>query len=98
MISLSMVFLLLILLDFDKDDHVVISDASDMKVRFYDGSEKNCCNILRRDNKHDFAILEIENDNYQAVNLGSYKTIKVGNEVFSAAIHLTAFNISPAME
>jgi S1-C subfamily serine protease len=64
-------------------NHVVVSnDASHTKVCFHDGSERNCCNILCRNAIYDFAILEIENDNYQALGLGDYKTIKEGNEVY----------------
>jgi S1-C subfamily serine protease len=59
-------------------NHVVVSNASHTKVQFYDRSEKNCCEVLHRDIMHDLAILEIENDNYQAIDLGTYETIKEG--------------------
>ena len=60
----------------------VISNASHTTVQFYNRSEKNCCKILHRDIVHDFAILEITKDNYQAIDLGNYETIKEGNEVY----------------
>jgi S1-C subfamily serine protease len=84
-------------------NHVVVSDASHTKVRFYDESEKNCSNILHRDNKHDFAILQIEGNNYQTVNLGSHLTIKEGNEVYfcgyplSSSQHITSHGIVSAL-
>lgn len=72
--------------------NVVVSDASNTKVRFYDGSEKNCTNILCKNSFYDFAILEIENDNYQALDLGDYKTIKEGNEVYFCGYPLLRCN------
>jgi S1-C subfamily serine protease len=41
-------------------NHVVVSDASRTKVKFFDGCERNCSNIIYKNKKRDFAILEIE--------------------------------------
>ena len=48
-------------------NHVVVSDAPHTKVKLFDGCEKHCSNIIYKNKKHDFGLLEIENNNYQAI-------------------------------
>jgi S1-C subfamily serine protease len=70
----------------------IISNASNTKVYFYDGSETNCSKIGYRNTIHDLAILKIKSGNYRALRLADYKDVKEGNEVYFCGYPLSSWH------
>jgi len=65
------------------NSHVVINnDPTGTKVIFDDGDEKQCTEILFRDEQHDYIIFRIEGSNYQELQLGDYTDIDDGGEIY----------------
>lgn len=65
------------------NNHVVINDDPiGTKVIFNDGIEKQCTEIIYRDNQHDYIIFRIEQNDYQELLLGDYNDVEEGDEIY----------------
>jgi len=65
------------------NSHVLLSDdPASVIIRFSDGTEKSCVDILFRDQAHDFAILRIEKEDYSFLTLGGYDRVEEGDQIY----------------
>jgi len=65
------------------NSHVVINDdPTGTKVIFDNGDEKQCTEVLFRDDEHDYIIFKIEGEGYQELQLGDYNDINDGSEIY----------------
>jgi len=65
------------------NSHVVTSDVPEnTRVVFDDGVEKECVEIIQRDNIHDLILFRIEGEDYPSLELGNFEEVEDGDEIF----------------
>lgn len=73
--------------------HVVEDTEAKYTVLLSDGSQKPA-SIIYRDKEIDMAIIKVEGDNYEYVNLGNSNSLKLGQTVFAVGNALGEYNNS----
>ncbi len=78
---------------FISNSHVILdNDPSLTIVQFHDKTIKKCSKFIHRDNDHDFAIMKLEDGNYNHLELGEYENIEEGDSSYFCGYPLLTEN------